>query len=260
MSQKLINTPIEELINQNAMDPTIAEKIKQSIDVPTSVETNMELIPLQWILHNYKKCYADPYSLQRFLRKWTQSRSDSYLSTLLCGLSHKDSFQLALIQPIIDDFKRKIKTGECDKNEIKAYEYSIKELENLIDQDYEFLILDGQHRLKEIYDYLTGENNHFTIQMGFSPDGNIKWVDENGVAQIKTYHLGGAFKDLPSVVQANILLNIDVPINFIKTGSLKILSYIFYAINNGEPVTPHENRSVLGSNNYINCFNIFNLF
>jgi len=247
-----INSPIEDFINQYATDPSVAKQISKSIEVPSPVRTRMELVPLQWIKQNYKKCFADPYSLQRFLTPWHSDRSNSYLTTLLCGLNYKDSFQLALIEPIVADFKRKIETGECSANEIKAYQYSVRELEKLLDQGYEYLILDGQHRLKEIYDYLNGTNKTFQVRYGFSPEGTVKWVDENGDAQIKTYPLGGSFNNLPSVVQANILLNTDVPINFIETGSLKVLSYIFYAINNGLPLTLHENRSVLGNNNYIN--------
>lgn len=251
MSQ-LINTPIEELINQFAMDSTMAEKINNHIEVPSPIESKIEVVPLIWIKQNYEKCYADQYSLQRFITPWQTDRSNSYLSTLLCGLNYKDSFQLAEIQPIIDDFKRKIQTGECDSNEIEAYQYSIQGFEELIDQGYKYLILDGQHRLKEIYNYLTGINKTFQVKHGFSTEGNLKWVDENGVAQTQAYPLSGSFDNLPDLAQANILFNIDVPINIIVTGSLKLLSYTFYAINNGVPLTHHENRSVLSSNNYNN--------
>ena len=107
------------------------------------------------------------------------------MSTLLCGLSYKDSFQLALIEPIVADFKRKIETGECSVNEIKAYEYSVRELEKLLDQGYKYLILDGQHRLKEIYDYFLEDAESDDISEAYQEfDGDYS-EDELRLMKIK---------------------------------------------------------------------------
>jgi len=242
-------SPVEDYINQYAQDKTVAEQIFNCIGNNNPVQTQMKLIPVKWILENYDKCYADQYSLQRFLKKWESDRSNSYLTTMICGLNYKDTFQLAEISPVINDLKRKIDSGECSVAEITAYKYAIEYFQDLLDKGHLYLILDGQHRLKEIYDYLTGNNDYFQTITGFPSEGFIKYIDDNGNPQMKPYPLSGNFKKLPGIVQANILLNVDVPINFITTGSLKVLGYVFYAINNGLPLSHHENRTVLSNNN-----------
>ena len=245
------NSTVEELINQIDTGEIQSSELLKNLEFNNPVTADIKIVPLKWILENYAKLYADPYSLQRFLTPWDDDKRNSYLSTLISGLNHKDSFQLAAIKPIIDDYKRKINSGECSKSEIEAFNYAITEFESLLDKGYEYLILDGQHRLKEIFDYLTGETTSFFVIDGFDHEATIKYIDDKGNPQFSVFQLGGKFTDLPPIAQAHFLYNITVPVTYFTTGSLKILAFIFYASNNGDPLTWHENRSVLHNNNYI---------
>jgi len=246
-----INTPVDILINQINTKEISIEDIEKNLKFNHPVKTDLQAVKLDWVLENYDSFYADPYSLQRFLTPWEDKKRNSYLTTLLCGLHHKDSFQLAHIEPLVNDYKNKIKSGECTSKELKAFNYALKELESLLKKGKTYIILDGQHRLKEIYDYLKGNNSNFIVSSGFDHEATINYIDENNNPQSKVFQLGGKFTDLPPIAQVYILKKITIAVTIFSTGSLRILAYVFSASNNGLPLTWHEDRSVLHHNNYI---------
>jgi hypothetical protein len=104
-------------------------------------------------LHVNNKLFYDRERLQRLLQSWHDAKVNSYLFTAFNGASVKDCFQLAEIKPIVEDLQKKLIPTEPN---YAFVEENLKYFTDILNQGYEYLVLDGQHRmssLKKLYIY-----------------------------------------------------------------------------------------------------------
>jgi len=156
---------IIKLIDTKQFDPkSLIGKVK----LKKSVSASLKLMPLKWVKDNYKLFYVDSETLQRFLQEWKKAKIDSYLSTVFGGLAHKDLFQLADIKNIVKAYEKRLDDETLSTDEKAAIKDSYDYFKSLEDQGYTFLVLDGQHRLKYLFEYLNNEITFDVLKDYFS--------------------------------------------------------------------------------------------
>jgi len=101
-------------------------------------------------LHKNNKLFYDREKLQRLLVRWHDAKVNSYLFTAFNGASVKDCFQLAEIKPIVEDLKKSLKPNA---ENYRFIEENLAYFQDLLDKGYEYLVLDGQHRIDTIVRY-----------------------------------------------------------------------------------------------------------
>lgn len=234
---------IIKLIDTKQFDPkSLIGKVK----LKKSVSASLKLMPLKWVKDNYKLFYVDSETLQRFLQEWKKAKIDSYLSTVFGGLAHKDLFQLADIKNIVKAYEKRLDDETLSTDEKAAIKDSYDYFKSLEDQGYTFLVLDGQHRLKYLFEYLNNEITFDVLQDYFSE------IEILGLDRSYSINMSGKyFNELPTPIQIHLLYNITIPVTFFYSGSIKVLAYTFVASNDGNPMSWHEKRSVLCKNNFV---------
>lgn len=198
--------------------------VQQTIHSYTELLTVAEL----YRLHSNNKFFYDRERLQRLLNEWIGWKKSSYLTSLLNGGNLKDLFQIAKIEPIVEYLEKQLVPNE------KNYEFIKENLEyfrNLSEQGYEFIVLDGQHRISTIAKYIEGN-------FDFSPVTVIELRDENEPGSI---YVKGPFTKMPEEAQ-QFFLNQHVVVTTYTTGDLRELAQIFITSNDMEPMTSHERR------------------
>ena len=166
--QALLNKKTAEIINMIDTKQFDPKSLFGKVKLKKSVSANLKLMPLKWVKDNYKLFFVDSETLQRFLQEWKKSKIDSYLSTVFGGLAHKDLFQLADIKKIVNAYKDRLEDETLNKDEKIALEDSYNYFKSLEDKKFTFLVLDGQHRLKYLYQYLNNEITFDVLKDYFS--------------------------------------------------------------------------------------------
>jgi len=180
-------------------------------------------------LYKQNKIFTDNINLQRILMKWLESKTNSYLFTMINGASLKDTFQLAEVEPILEELKIQLKPNA---ENFSFIEENIKYFSKIKEDGYLFILLDGQHRLDTIVRYFDG-------QVNFKPTEPIalRIQGEQGTVYVK-----GKFDKLPEVVQDHIMHNIKLLTVRYKSGDLRELVRIFITANSMKAMTKHEKR------------------
>ena len=252
--QALLNKKTAEIINMIDTKQFDPKSLFGKVKLKKSVSANLKLMPLKWVKDNYKLFFVDSETLQRFLQEWKKSKIDSYLSTVFGGLAHKDLFQLADIKKIVNAYKDRLEDETLNKDEKIALEDSYNYFKSLEDKKFTFLVLDGQHRLKYLYQYLNNEITFDVLKDYFSE------IEIIGLERSFSINMSGKyFNELPSPIQIHLLYNITIPVTFFYSGSIKVLAYTFVASNDGNPMSWHEKRSVLCKNNFVRFFISYSL-
>jgi len=189
---------------------------------------------IQWIysLHKKNKLAYDRKRIQRLLIRWDPKKINSYLTTLLNGLPKKDTFLLANIDDIVSTIQ-----SQLDKNKnpkLKKYlEFNLKYFTNLQTSGKEYLVLDGQHRIQEIVNYIDSETD-------LTPTEDIEYqIDgESGTIDVM-----GTFDSIDSDKVKDFILN-DIKLRFViySTGDLQKLVNIFVTSNSMKLMSRHEKR------------------
>lgn len=200
------------------------KNITQTIHSYTELLTVSEL----YRLHAGNKFFYDRERLQRLLNEWVGYKKSSYLTSLMNGGNLKDLFQIAKIQPITAFLEEQLVPTE------KNYEFIKENLEyfqNLSDQGYEYLVLDGQHRIDTIVKYIEGK-------IDLTPLSVIELKDEEQAGSI---YVKGVFSKMPEEAQ-DFFKSQRVVVTTYTTGDLRELARIFITSNDMEPMTNHERR------------------
>jgi hypothetical protein len=108
-------------------------------------------------LHVNNKLYYDRERLQRLLVRWHDAKVNSYLFTAFNGASVKDCFQLAAIAPIVEELKQQLIPTAIN---FRFIEENLAYFQSLLDLGYEYLVLDGQHRI-DTYDRFFSSEYYF---------------------------------------------------------------------------------------------------
>jgi hypothetical protein len=151
------------------------------------------------------------------------------LFTAFNGASVKDCFQLAEIKPIVEDLQKKLIPTEPN---YAFVEENLKYFTDILNQGYEYLVLDGQHRIDTLVRYF---NNEFH----FKPEELIR-VQVEG--EKGTVDIAGKFEKLPEEIQNHLMYEIPLIVVVYQTGDLRELARIFITANSMMPMTKHEKR------------------
>lgn len=205
--------------------------MKTLTNISQSVSSGVSIFPVQKLyeLHKNGKFFYDRERLQRLLNEWIDLKKASYLSFLMNGGSCKDLFQIAEIAPIVEYLNSKANVLNTNYKFIQEnQEYFSK----LVNEGYEYIVLDGQHRIDTIARY-------FEDRFNFKPtNGSIilKNEEESGSIEVT-----GFFSKLPEEAKEYVR-TIPVVVTTYSTGDLRELANIFITSNDMEPMTNHERR------------------
>ena len=201
-------------------------------------------------LHVNNKLYYDRERLQRLLVRWHDAKVNSYLFTAFNGASVKDCFQLAAIAPIVEELKQQLIPTAAN---FRFIEENLAYFQSLLDLGFEYLVLDGQHRI-DTYD------RFFSSEYYFKPEETISMQieGEKGVIDIE-----GTFDKLPEEIQFHLKNAIPLIVVVYETGDLRELARIFITSNSMMPMTKHEKRilNYNPTNRWLNniCLNDINV-
>jgi hypothetical protein len=179
--------------------------------------------------HKTGKFFYDRERLQRLLQPWHAFKTNSYLSTLFNGASLKDCFQLASISTIVEWLETQMVPVAKNYRFIEENFIYFKKLQ---EQGYEYLVLDGQHRIDTIVRF-------FDNEIFFKPEEIIEYQikGEKGTTDIE-----GKFNKLPEEIQDYLLNQIPLIVVLYETGDLRELARIFITSNSMTAMTKHEKR------------------
>jgi len=191
--------------------------------------------PVDWLFQKYinKKLFSDNEKVQRLLIDWKGYKINSYLTTLLNGMPKKDSFILADISKIVESIKSDM-AKNTDTALDEYFEFNLKYFSDLENEGYEYLIIDGQHRIDTIFKY-------FDNQIDFKPKTSIEYGIEGESGKVK---VAGKFQSLavPPVMQK--LLDTMIRVVIYSTGDLQELVNVFVTSNSQKAMTHHEIRII----------------
>ena len=129
-----------------------AKKVNKIIkNTSAKVTSDVDIQSPEWIfsLHITNKLHYDRERLQRLLNRWPADKVNSYLTTLFSNISLKDTIQLAKVDTIVGKLKIDLEM-ETDVFEKEFLRENLNYFLELQEDDIEYLVLDGQHRIEEI--------------------------------------------------------------------------------------------------------------
>ena len=218
------------IVNYELSEPeTETVKILSQSAEEKSIEQSIKWI---YSLHKKNKLAYDRKRIQRLLISWDKKKRNSYLTTLLNGLPKKDTFLLANLKDIVSTIQSQLDRNKNPK--LKKYlEFNLKYFTNLRNSGKEYLVLDGQHRIEEIVNYIDSETD-------LTPKEDIEYqiVGESGTIDVM-----GTFDSIESDKVKDFILN-DIKLRFViySTGDLQKLVNIFITSNSMKSMTNHEMR------------------
>jgi hypothetical protein len=200
-------------------------------------------MPLKWILENHQKFYTDRKLIQRLLDEWELYRRNEYLFDVLTGASCKDLIILAEIKPIlqtivdaIEELKGENDDSKITKSRIMALEENREYFQDLLDKGYEFLIIDGQHRIHEIVNFFQFKKTTepFVSPKSPEPIHDFGYEIDDEFIPYNINHK--TFKEIPEKIRDLMLIDIDFLIVFIGSGEIKSLKGLFKRSNDNTPI------------------------
>jgi hypothetical protein len=181
---------------------------------------------------------------QRIFVDWDDKRKQSYISSLLTGTNLTSVFVLADLNAIllsinsdIESVNEQIKTEEVDeqdaKNELLALTQNKEYFQSLINDGYDYLLLDGKHRAELLIEVFNRREFKFDDS---SFDGIIQ---TNGVS----VNLNGrTLKNFDASLTEFIKDNTQTLITIIQNGRIEDMQGIFVNTNSGLQLVPMELR------------------
>ena len=181
---------------------------------------------------------------QRIFVDWDDKRKQSYISSLLTGTNLTSVFVLADLNAIlisinsdIESVNEQIKTEEVDeqdaKNELVALTQNKEYFQSLINDGYDYLLLDGKHRAELLIEVFNRREFKFDDS---SFDGIIQ---TNGVS----VNLNGrTLKNFDASLTEFIKDNTQTLITIIQNGRIEDMQGIFVKTNSGLQLVPMELR------------------
>ena len=240
MSTPFTNIKNAEDIKKRFESPNTLSAKHPGVNTGEIVRSESFDMPLDFVRKYYRKIAVDELELQRFLDPWDQNHINSYLTTVLNGMNKKDLFQLIDIESQIDWLKEKL-DGRLTEIQTQEVKVCLKYFEYWRDKNYLYMCIDGQHRLKYLYMYLTSKIT-FEVLDGFTKE----WLYNNEYHSINDTY----FENLNLEIQEYIN---DIPLQTtMYTGALlSTYAKIFSSSNKGKPMHPHEDRMVLNKSDWV---------
>lgn len=195
---------------------------------PLSAEVRLFTVSTLYALHAKNKLHYDRERLQRLLVPWSLHKKYSYIKYLFNGGNYKDLFQIAEIKSIVDSLKDILKSGTKYYGTIKD---NLDYFEELVKKGYEYIVLDGQHRIETLASFLQDE-------IELQSRGEIIFEDKEISSLLR---VEGKFSSLPEKIK-DLFRSTNIIVTVYKTGDLKELAQIFITSNDMLPMTDHEKR------------------
>ena len=185
---------------------------------------------LWWFIENKEKIYIDRELMQRVFAAWKPSRIDSYLLSLLNGTGLLSIRLLVDINSIITDISEKIKEYSKKDPEYENLKFTLDHMNELKDDGKEYILLDGQHRIKTEKSWIAPEPDEVAYKPRqkstylnrkiFSPTGDkVKLTEKE-------------FNELHPNVQ-ELIREITVPVVIINAATVDQQMSIYKAVNSG---------------------------
>ena len=211
-----------------------AKKLSKIIkNTSAKVTSDVDIQSPEWIfsLHIKNKLHYDRERLQRLLNRWPADKVNSYLTTLFSNISLKDTIQLAKVDTIVDKLKLDLEM-ETDVFEKEFLRENLNYFLELQEDDIEYLVLDGQHRIEEIVSFFSNE----TV---FKPTSDIilQVEGESGKHEVK-----GKYEDQHDLIKDYLFKNTPLIVVTYHTGDLQELANIFITSNSMVAMSSHEKR------------------
>lgn len=189
------------------------------------------------------KATVDDDLAQRIFVDWDDERKQSYIEAVLQGTNLTSVFVLADLKSIITGIKTEIKlieeqlqNDEIEKveaeEEIEALNDNLEYFQSLIDDGYDYLLLDGKHRSEVLQETFLDK----TFKFG---DNFENYLTTNKVGvNLK----GRTLKNFDESLTEYLLDNTKTLMTVIRNGKIEDMQGIFVKTNSGLQLFPMELR------------------
>ena len=187
---------------------------------------------LWWFIENKEKIHIDRELMQRVFAAWKPSRVDSYLLSLIDGTGLLSIRLLVDINSIIDDMTGRLKEFSSKDPEYENLKFTLDHMKELKEDGKEYILLDGQHRIKTEKSWLAPEPD----EVAYKPLKKSDFLDNhtftNNVTGEPAKLTEKEFVELQPNVQEHIR-GICVPVVIIKSATVNQLMAIYKSVNSG---------------------------
>ena len=171
------------------------------------------------------KIYIDRELMQRVFAPWKASRIDNYFASLLDGTGLFSIRILVEVNSIIMDIEARLADFTDDDDEYENLKYTLDYMVSLKEDGKEYILLDGQHRIKTEKSWMAPEK------------GEVAYKPTNKKLNEKFNTLTGE-----SVKLTELIREIKVPVVVVQSASVDQLMSIYKAVNSGSPLTKMDLR------------------
>jgi len=192
---------------------------------------------LSWFIEKVHKIYIDRELMQRVFAPWKSSRIDSYFKSLLDGTGLFSIRILVEVNSIIMDIEGRLLEYSPEDDEYDNLKYTLDYMLSLKEDGKEYILLDGQHRIKTEKFWIAPEKG----EVAYKPTNkklNNQFKSPTGESVKLT---GKEFVKYPTEVQ-ELIRDIKVPVVVIKSASVDQLMSVYKAVNSGSPLTKMDLR------------------
>ena len=192
---------------------------------------------LSWFIEKVHKIYIDRELMQRVFAPWKSSRIDSYFASLLDGTGLFSIRIVVEINSIMMDIENRLTEFTPEDAEYENYNYTLNYMKDLKENGKEYILLDGQHRIKTEKFWIAPEKG----EVAYKPT-NKKLNDQFKSPTGESVKLTGKeFVKYPTEVQ-ELIREIKVPVVVIQSASVDQLMSVYKAVNSGSPLTKMDLR------------------
>ena len=197
---------------------------------PTTDNYQWTFKTLWWFIENKEKIFIDRELMQRVFAVWKPSRVDSYLLSLLNGTGLLSIRLLVNINSIINDITERISEFSSTDPEYENLKFTLDHMKELKEDGKEYILLDGQHRIKTEKSWLAPEPD----EVAYKPRKIATYLNNKIFAK----NGGGVkltekeFNELHPDVQ-KLIREITVPVVIINSATVDQQMSIYKAVNSG---------------------------
>ena len=207
--------------------------------IDKTIKAKNNEVTLKDIQPMFGKIYSDEMLLQRLLNKWDDDIATSHMVHFLKGGSNIYSIVLININSALDYSNNLLLDYDKDDTQYDNIQETINYLQDKINSGFEYLNVDGQHRINCYQRFLSSDfalTKSVIIKVPTATKGEFVTVDLKGTL----------FKDMDEYSKKYIM-DYYLLITEIEEGTLENLVDVTIYTNLGEPWNTHEMRIILPS-------------